>query len=131
MHRTIQPLARRLPLTVAALLSLTVVLPAAAGQRQGIRGTVTIGPTCPVQREGESCVRPFATVLFLRRVGSSAAPRTLRSGTDGRFTVALAVGRYRLTPRNGKPYPRAAAQTVSVRAGRYTRVSVDYDSGIR
>lgn len=113
------------------MLGLIWVPPASAGQGQGIRGSVTIGPTCPVQREGESCVRPFATVLFLHRIGSSDRPRTVRSGSDGRFRVALRVGRYRLTPRNGDPYPRAEPQMVIVRADRYTKVSVAYDSGIR
>jgi hypothetical protein len=121
---------RWLPLA-AVMLSLTWVLPASAGQSQGIRGSVTIGPTCPVQREGESCVRPFATVLFLHRIGSSGPARTVRSGSDGRFRVALRVGRYRLTPQNGDPYPRAEPQTVIVRADRHTKVSVAYDSGIR
>lgn len=110
---------------------MALALPASATESQGIRGSVTLGPTCPVQREGESCERPYAALLLLRRVGSGNPPRILRSGRDGRFRVALRAGRYRLTPENGHPYPRAEPQTVVVRVGRYTNVTVAYDSGIR
>jgi len=122
---------RRVLCLAAALVGLVAALPAASAPNQGIRGLVTLGPTCPVQREGESCERPFAAVLYLRRIGSDGPPHVVRSGADGRFRVALKIGRYRLTPRNAAPYPHAEPQTVVVRAGRFTVVSVAYDTGIR
>ena len=122
---------RRVSCLAAALVGLVVALPAASAPNQGIRGVVTLGPTCAVQREGESCERPFAAVLYLRRLGSDGPARVVRSGVDGRFRVALRIGRYRLTPRNAAPYPHAEPQTVVVRASRFTAVSVAYDTGIR
>ena len=128
------PIRHVLP-AAAALLVLIVAamsaVPAVAGQQQGIRGSVTVGPTCPVLREGESCVKPFATTLHVRRLDAAGRTRTVKSGADGRFQVSLAAGRYRLTPASHDPYPHAAPQTVVVRAGRYTTVIVAYDSGIR
>ena len=118
-------------LTGAALVGIALAPPAASAPSQGIRGVVTLGPTCPVQREGESCERPFAAVLYLSRIGSHSPARIVRSGADGRFRVALRVGRYRLRPRNAAPYPHAEPQTVAVRADRFTTVNVAYDTGIR
>lgn len=119
--------------TLAAVVAgLAFAEPAgAAPLPQGIRGYVTLGPTCPVQRVGETCERPYAATMSLRRLGSTAPARTVRSGDDGRFRVALRVGRYRLTPRHSAPFPHAEPQTVIVRAGRFTRVTVAFDTGIR
>jgi hypothetical protein len=97
----------------------------------GIRGQVLYGPTCPVQRAGETCTRPYqATIRVLREPGDHqvAAPR---SHPDGRFSVRLSAGRYRLEPERGHPLPRAQPQTVSVHRHRFTHVVINYDSGIR
>jgi hypothetical protein len=122
---------RRSVLLCTVLASLTFIPVALATPTQGIRGSVTLGPTCPVQREGESCEQPYAATLLLYRTGSRSRPRTLKSGADGTFRVALRAGRYRLVPKNGVPYPRAEPQIVIVRSGRFTRVVVAYDTGIR
>ncbi len=97
----------------------------------GVRGRVLYGPTCPVQRPGQTCERPYrATLVFRREPGNRLALR-LRTAADGRFTAHLTPGRYRLEPRNGNPYPQARSVTVSVHPGSFTRVTVRYDSGIR
>jgi hypothetical protein len=78
--------------------------------------------------------RPLAASLRLTRRGSVAWHRIVRSGTDGRFRVDLGSGRYTVTPlaRAGSAFPRPGpAQTVTVRAGHYTRITVTYDTGIR
>ena len=52
---------------------------------------------------------------------------------DGRFRVDLPPGRYVLDP--GEPLlvdePRADKMTIGVETGRYTEVTVRFDSGIR
>jgi hypothetical protein len=55
----------------------------------------------------------------------------VRSGAGGRFTVYLTPGSYLLVPRNGRPYPRAHSQTVSVGRNAFAAVTIRYDSGIR
>lgn len=97
----------------------------------GVRGRVLYGPTCPVQRPGQSCERPYRATLVFRREPSNKLALRVSSAADGGFTAHLAPGRYRLEPRNGNPFPRAQSETVSVRAGRFTRLTVHYDSGIR
>lgn len=55
----------------------------------------------------------------------------VRSGAGGRFTVYVAPGAYLLVPRDGRPYPRAHSQAVSVPRNSFTAVTIRYDSGIR
>jgi hypothetical protein len=97
----------------------------------GLRGSVFYGPTCPVQRIGESCVKPYDATLRIRRESTREIVTKVRSGADGRFTVRLRPGHYLIEPISGHPYPRAAPETVLVHAHRFTRVTITFDSGIR
>ena len=111
----------------------------ASGQvsHSGVVGRVLAGPTCPVERvpPDTGCApRPLAARLRITRTGGSASGRVVRSGSDGRFRVELGPGRYTITPlrRAGSPFPRPGPpQTVTVRPGHYSRVTVTYDTGIR
>jgi hypothetical protein len=97
----------------------------------GLRIRVLYGPTCPVQRVGQSCVRPYQASIRIVREPANWTVTTVRSTTDGRVTVRLRPGRYLLKPQAGHPFPRAVAETVTVHAHRFTTVTVNYDSGIR
>jgi len=99
----------------------------------GIEGLVTLGPVCPTQSDLLPCPdRPYqATLVILDAQGREAARTT--SGTDGRYRVTLAAGRYTvlpLAPGSG-PYPRASAVDATVVAGFVTIVNIAYDTGIR
>ena len=115
----------------AVLLALGTASGAAGHVDSGIRGRVLYGPTCPVQRPGRSCERPYRASIAVRNEHTGTLVMRVRSGADGRFTVYLAPGSYLLVPRNGRPYPRAHSQTVSVRRNAFTAVTISYDSGIR
>jgi hypothetical protein len=104
---------------------------AAARIDSGVRGKVLYGPTCPVERQGEQCVRPYDATLHIRRLLTHRLVATVRSGDDGHFRVRLAPGRYVIEPVSKKPYPHAAPLTVVVKRHRFTRVTINYDSGIR
>jgi hypothetical protein len=98
----------------------------------GIRGTVLYGPTCPVQRQGQKCVRPYQATMTIRALPSHriVAHATSSAGT-GRFSVRLKPGRYVLVP-GAKGFPtRSRSQDVTVRRHRFTNVTITYDSGIR
>lgn len=97
----------------------------------GVRGLVLIGPTCPVQRPGHSCVRPYKDLISVRREPGGEVIARVHSKADGRFIVLLRVGRYLLQPRNGTPFPRAQSQAITVRRHRFTTVTISFDSGIR
>jgi hypothetical protein len=118
---------------VAALTALVIGTAMGAQRRpdSGIHGRVLYGPTCPVQRPGHSCVRPYQASITIRREPAGTVVAHVRSAADGRFTVLLGAGSYLLEPRNGKPYPHAQSQTISVHRRHFTAVTIRFDSGIR
>jgi hypothetical protein len=129
------------PLLVAALLATV-----ACGERvadpgggegrtgaSGIRGTVLLGPQCPVVVEGSPCPdTPFdADIQVLDRTGEVVT--TVHSGEDGTFEVALDPGTYTLqgVPSEGSPFPFAKPVTVTVEPETFTEITVNFDTGIR
>ena len=125
-------------LVIAVLLSACATrgaTTAAAGSvtqhsTSGIRGQVFVGPTCPVDR-GQPCERPYATTIAVDNVATGKLVARVRSGASGRFSVALAAGRYLLVPAAGRPYPRSSPLTTTVRRDHYTPLVIHYFSGIR
>jgi hypothetical protein len=122
------------------LASMVVMLLAACGTAaapptvsSGIQGTVTVGPTCPVERINSPCPpRPMAATIVIRdQVGKQVAQ--VRSGADGRFRVNLPPGTYSLNglAQGNAGLPRPAAVTATVTDGSYVAVNVQFDSGIR
>ena len=102
----------------------------------GIKGTVLLGPTCSIEASPGAnnpvpCLTPYAAKLvILDNEGVKVA--TVTSGSDGKFQVDLPPGDYVVTPDSGTDsYPIAQPQSVSVSAGVYTEIQVNYDTGIR
>jgi hypothetical protein len=99
----------------------------------GVVGVVLAGPTCPVERAGQSpCVRPVAgaTILAL----DSARNEVGRAVTDtaGAYFLRLPPGTYQIVPQAVEGLMRApAATTVTVADGAPTRLDLQYDTGIR
>ena len=102
-----------------------------ATSSSGIEGTVTVGPTCPVERLASPCPeRPISRGVSVQdRSGRQVAHFT--TGADGRFRVALAPGTYTVVGDRNGILPRPIPTTATVREGQYTHVDVRYDSGIR
>jgi hypothetical protein len=99
----------------------------------GVSGLVTIGPTCPVERPGDpSCRdRPYRASLEVVRRKSHVFVKGFASKGDGRFRVHLAPGRYLIEQERPGRLPSLAPLAVRVRAHRFTRVAIQFDSGIR
>ena len=118
-----------------SLASLALVAcgtqPAKAGT--GLQGTVTIAPTCPVERLGAPpCVAPLAATISVRSTTGREVTR-FRSASDGTFKLNLAPGTYTLVGISSGPagMPRPIPVTVTVVDGQYAQVNVTFDSGIR
>ena len=111
---------------------VTVVLdPAAASS--GVLGGVTVGPSCPVQREGVPCPdRPLAATLLFRNAAGVEVARALSDAT-GFYSVALPAGHYTIVPftPGGATLPRGAPRDIDVPGGDWIVANVMYDSGIR
>ncbi len=99
----------------------------------GIRGTVILGPTCPVEEAGQSpCLTPLAAELVVRSKDGSTEVARVASGADGRFELALPPGDYVIWPEPGENgFPVAQPLDVSVVAGNFSELEINYDSGIR
>ncbi len=102
----------------------------------GISGMATAGPTCPVVTEppDPACAdRPVAgATLVVTDLAGSEIARTV-TDADGRFTIELAPGTYRLVPQPVEGLMgTAAVVNVTVEAqGLLTGLLVGYDTGIR
>jgi len=99
----------------------------------GIEGVMMIGPTCPVERINSPCPdRPYPGEVLVRdQSGTEVAD--VHADRGGHFRLALAAGSYNLVPVSPHPGvpPFGQPQTVTVVSGRYTQVTIQYDSGIR
>jgi len=142
LHRSpSRPQRQRVNLTrvcvgLAVLLSLGLL--GACGPKDvpsgtGVRGTVLIGPMCPVIQMGTDCPdRPFAADLEVTLTGGRVVARS-RSDFSGKFEIPLAAGEYVLVavpPNPGSP-PSGPSLPFSVIEGQWTTLTVSYDSGIR
>jgi hypothetical protein len=119
----------------AALLFASLILlgcdeQAPAGT--GIRGSVTLGPSCPVETVTSPCPdAPFRGDV--RATASDGTTTTVTTDARGRFAMDLREGTYvviAVTPSGSGP-PTPVPQTVQVDAGAYTRITLEVDSGIR
>jgi hypothetical protein len=121
-----------LPETVSEVPPLpTSIVP----NETGIQGQVTLGPTCPVMREGDnSCTdKPYQTTVQIIEIGSpnSAPFATAETASDGTFFVELPPGKYAVQPIGGTPLPSCNTQEITVEEGVYSTVDLSCDSGIR
>ena len=102
----------------------------------GIRGTVTRGPICPVERIPPDPIcadQPFATALSLTGLDGLKVIKYFSSDADGKFAIDVPPGEYRIRQTIGiVSYPRCASDgTIVVKAGTYAETTVSCDTGIR
>lgn len=100
----------------------------------GVRGTVTLGPTCPVERipPDPACAdKPYATAIVVYPLGSKTPYIIGNSSADGTFEFPLPSGSYTLAAGGGRTLPRCAEVDVTVVAGTYATTSISCDTGIR
>jgi hypothetical protein len=100
----------------------------------GITGVTVVDGGCPVVRLESPCPdRPLPARLTVTDAGSATIVATADTDPAGHFRLALRPGQYlvRAVNPNGAPLPRAAPITTTVTAGRYTTLTIRFDSGIR
>ena len=116
---------------VTIILLATCSLQEVAPADSGIEGQVLIGPMCPVVQEGQPCPdQPYQATLT---VNSAEGRKIMQVQTDqqGHFRLALRPGDYILHPEAANVMPSAGEQVFRVESGRFTHLTVNYDSGIR
>ena len=100
----------------------------------GIEGTITIGPTCPVERvpPDPNCAdKPYQATVVVKTADEQKELTSFSSDQDGRFKVKLIPGTYILVPVSNNTHPQASSQKVIVKANNFTQVTISFDSGIR
>lgn len=97
----------------------------------GVRGSVSMGPTCPVERDppDPACAdRPYSTSISISHNGATFA--VAQSALDGTYSIALPPGAYTLHT-TGNKMLRCAPVDVVVPAAGYVRADISCDTGIR
>lgn len=100
----------------------------------GVRGAVSLGPTCPVMRDppDPQCAdKPYATAIVVYRTGSNTPYIIGNSDATGTFTFSLPAGSYTLNAGGDKVLPRCAPVNVTVTRSEYAATTISCDTGIR
>jgi hypothetical protein len=102
--------------------------------KSGIEGTVTIGPSCPVQRvDDPSCDdRPYQGMIHVNTANGIWVTQ-FKADAQGKFKIELEPGRYTIDPQTPMDniLPRGSSQDVTVVSGAFTTLNIQYDSGLR
>ena len=114
---------------ILVLATCSIYSPTPRGS--GIEGQVLLGPMCPVVQQGQECPdQPYqATLTVLNRDGIQITQ--FQTDDQGRFSVPLVPGEYILHPESPNGIPFAGDQSFMVETGRFTQITIHYDSGIR
>lgn len=100
----------------------------------GVRGTVSLGPTCPVERMPPDPVcadKPYATAVTVYRSGSKQPFIIGNSDANGTFQFSLPPGSYTLTAGSGTMLPRCSSIPLTIAPDAYTTTNISCDTGIR
>ena len=120
-----------LPIVLLTLACGLFVTPVPADS--GIAGKVLVGPMCPVMIEGQECPdQPYQATLTVKSLDGRQIIQ-FQTDEQGSFSIPLAPGEYILHPEtpDDAPLPYADEQRFIIAPGEYTRLIVQYDSGIR
>ncbi|GEM_PF-4383657 len=102
-----------------------------------LRGQVTIGPNCPVERVGVPCPPPpeaYASREFdIMTKDKGQTVTTFHADMSGNYIISLAPGTYIITPaKTGIGYmSKDLPATITIKAGGVVTLNIDIDTGIR
>lgn len=100
--------------------------------KSGIVGTITSGPTCPVQHDppDPKCAdKPYVGTVKAYRSDTKALVKAFTTTSNGTYLVALPPGVYYLTTNIGLPGTRS--RDIEVKADTFTQADIVFDTGIR
>jgi len=106
--------------------------PPTSSSDSGIEGRVLLGPACPgpVSADKPCPDQPYQATIQVQDQNGNTVTQ-FQTDSNGDFHVSLNPGTYILHPETTGAFPRAADQTVTVDPGQFTKVQIEYDSGIR
>ena len=121
---------RRILATVLLLALIACGRSSSPANPSGIFGTVTAGPTCPVERAGSPCP-PAPWVGTVRATDDAGHATDTRTDDNGDYTLSLQPGSYEVVVVTDGGTPTSRPVTIDVQAGHPTRVDLTVDTGIR
>ena len=99
----------------------------------GIKGKVTIGPTCPVERippDPQCADKPYQANLRIKNQAGEVAIES-KINPDGTFKFDLLPGKYIIENANGSSMPSFSPVSITVENNIYKELNLQFDSGIR
>ena len=121
----------KLLIGVLILVLATCSLYSPTPRGSGIEGQVLLGPMCPVVQQGQECPdQPYQATLTVKSLDGVQITQ-FQTDEQGRFQVPLVPGQYILHPESPNGLPFAGDQSFVVETGKFTQLTVNYDSGIR
>lgn len=119
---------------VIEITLLEKILPATV-QTSGVRGSVLLGPTCPVIQnppDPECADKPFETDLILATPDGARVIKPFRSNAQGKFLVEVEPGEYAIrSAALANILPSCSSENVTVAANTFTDTVIHCDTGIR
>ena len=103
--------------------------------QSGVEGMVTLGPTCPVQRNppDPTCAdKPYATSIQVIKIGSpNGSPfATTKSDQTGKYKIMLPPGDYTLQSVGGSVLPRCETKNITIVSSQILEADITCDTGI-
>ncbi len=119
-----------LPVAVVLVALIACGRSLAPAAASGIFGTVTAGPTCPVERMDSPCP-PGVWTGEVRATDGSGHDVTTTTDERGNYSMMLVPGTYEVAAVTGDGPPIAKPTSVVVVEGPRQRVDLTVDTGIR
>jgi major membrane immunogen (membrane-anchored lipoprotein) len=98
----------------------------------GIEGLVTEGPMCPgpvAISDTQRLDQPYQATISILDANNTPITQ-FQTDVSGFFKITLSPGTYILHPESDKALPHAVDQSIIVTAGKFTQVTIMYDTGI-
>ena len=121
---------RRIFATALLLALMACARSSSPANPSGIFGTVTAGPTCPVERAGSPCP-PAPWVGTVRATDDAGHLNETRTDDKGEYTLTLPPGSYEVVAITDGELPTSRSVTIDVQPGHPIRVDLTVDTGIR
>lgn len=117
------------------VVAVTVTALAAGGAKHPgtISGVAVTGPLIPVDPGSRVGWAPTQAKVLVYRTGTDTLVSSSQTGADGRFTLTVAAGSYRLVAQTSGTATRPTARpvTVTITAGGTAKTRLLLDTGVR
>lgn len=116
---------------------ITKPAPTPVPNNSGVEGTVTYGPTCPVQHlppEPTCEPRPYVVDIAIKSLDGKTTIAQTSSGADGRYKINVKPGSYLIQTVNLRGSIESLGEysgKVTVFNNKFTHLDIEIDSGMR